>query len=190
MKTPNVCSRLVFLVGLLLGNNAWASSAEGAGGFSRELLWQIVAFILLIIFLAKVLRKPLGNFLVKRKQNIQNSLEQAKRRQMEAERLLAEWEKKLNAMDEEIAALHRNIREEGATERERMIVRSQEEGERIRKQAHLIAEQEVKKARDCLKREMVDLTIELSQKLLEKTVRPDDQERLVKEYTTRIKEIR
>ncbi len=190
MKISNLSFRLVFLGLLLLEKNAWASSAEGGGGFSRQLLWQIVAFILLIIFLAKVLRKPLGNFLVKRKENIQNSLEQAKKRQREAERLLAEWEKKLDAMDEEIAALHRNIQQEGETERERMILRSQEEGDRIRKQAQVIAEQEVKKARACLKKETVDLTVELSEKLLEKAVQPEDQERLAKEYMARLKEIR
>jgi F-type H+-transporting ATPase subunit b len=168
--------------------NLWASG-EG-GGFSMDVIWQIIAFVLLAIFLVKVLKKPMLAFLIKRKEEIKNSLDQAKKKEMEAQRLLGEWEKKLEFMSREITELHQSIQLEGDAERRRIIDRAQEEGARIRKQAQVIAEQEVKKAQASLKKEMVNLSVELADNLLKKAIQPQDQERLVKEYIGKMKEIR
>ncbi len=155
-----------------------------------NVIWQIIAFVLLVIFLVKVLKKPMMTFLVKRKEEVKNSLDQAKKKEMEAQRLLGEWEKKIESMSQEITALHQAIQREGEMERQRIVARAQEEGERIRKQAQVIAEQEVKKARASLKKEMVELSIEWAENLLKKAIQPQDQERLVKEYIGKMKEIR
>lgn len=155
-----------------------------------NVIWQIIAFVLLVIFLVKVLKKPMMTFLVKRKEEVKNSLDQAKKKEMEAQRILGEWEKKIESMSQEITALHQAIQREGEMERQRIVARAQEEGERIRKQAQVIAEQEVKKARASLKKEMVELSIEWAENLLKKAIQPQDQERLVKEYIGKMKEIR
>jgi hypothetical protein len=68
------------------------------------------------------------------------------------------------------------------------VERAEEEGERVRKQAQIIAEHEVKKARAALKKEMVDLSLELAENLLREAIQPQDQERLVREYI-KMKEI-
>jgi len=177
------------ILGLLFSErNLWASG-EG-GGFSMDVIWQIIAFVLLAIFLVKVLKKPMLAFLIKRKEEIKNSLDQAKKKEIEAQRLLGEWEKKLELMSREITELHQSIQLEGGAERQRIIDRAQEEGARIQKQAQVIAEQEVKKARASLKKEMVDLSVELADNLLKKAIQPQDQERLVKEYIGKMKELR
>jgi F0F1-type ATP synthase membrane subunit b/b' len=41
-----------------------------------------------------------------------------------------------------------------------------------------------------LKKEMVDLSVELAEKLLKESIQPQDQERLVREYIGKMKEIR
>jgi F-type H+-transporting ATPase subunit b len=168
--------------------NLWA--AEGKGGFSGEVFWQIISFIFLAIFLGYVLKKPLRSFLVKRREEIKNSLDQASKKENEAQRLLAEWEEKLNSLSREIADLHQSISREGEEERQRIVERALAEGERIGKQAQIIAEQEVKKARALLKKEMVDLSLEMAEKLLKGKIQSRDQERLVREYLGKMKEIR
>ena len=177
---------------ILIGmtEDLWASGDGGGGGFSSEVIWQVIAFAFLLFFLAKMLKKPLGSFLVKRKEGIRTSLDQASQKKNEAQRLLGEWEKKLESLSREIQDLHGTIRQEGEEERKRIVERAQEEGERIRKQAQIIAEHEVKKARVALKKEMVDLSLELAEKLLKEALQPQDQERLVREYIGKMKEIR
>jgi len=168
----------------------WASGGGDGGGFSIDVVWQIIAFAVLLFLLAKMLKKPLGSFLVKRQEEIRSSLEQASQKESEAQRLLGEWEKKLESLSREIQDLHETIRQEGEEERKKIVDRAEEEGERVRKQARIIAEHEVKKAQMALKKEMVDLSLELAEKLLKEAIQPQDQERLVREYIGKMKEIR
>jgi len=172
----------------LMAGNLWA--AGGGGGFSMEVIWQIIAFALLAFFLAKMLKKPMGAFLVKRRDEIRGSLDQASRKESEARKVFGEWEKKLEAMSQEIRDLHETIRREGEEERRKIVERAKEEGERVRKQAQIIAEHEVKKARTALKKEMVDLSLEMAEKLLKEKIQPQDQEGLVREYIGKMREIR
>ena len=188
MRKFNRWLGLSLWVQFLGAGNLWA--AGGGGGFSGEVIWQIIAFVLLGFFLAKILKKPLGAFLVKRKEEIRSSLDQASKKENEAQKLLGDWEKKLEAMSQEIRDLHETIRREGEEERRKIVDRAQEEGERVRKQAQIIAEHEVKKARMALKKEMVDLSLELAEKLLKEKIQPQDQERLVHEYIGKMREIR
>jgi F-type H+-transporting ATPase subunit b len=181
------CLWLNILALFLLEGNLWAS--EGRGGFPIDVLWQIIAFILLAGFLARILKKPTLAFLAKRKEEIRDSLTQAKKKENEAHRLFEEWEKRLAFLGQEIRELHESIKREGETERERINGRAQEEGDRILKQAQVIASQEVKKAQASLRKEMVDLSVEWAETLLKKTIQPQDQERLVKEYIGRMKEL-
>ena len=188
MKKITLVSSLSPLALLALEENLWAS-AEG-GGFSREFIWQVVAFVIVAFLLVKLLKKPLLGFLLKRKEEIRNSLEQASKREMEAQRLLADWERKIESMNQEITVLHETLRKEGEEERRRIIERAKEEGERIKKQTQVIAEQEVKKGRVSLKKETVDLSVELAESLLKKAIQPQDQDRLAKEYIGKLKEMR
>jgi F-type H+-transporting ATPase subunit b len=180
--------RLSLWMQFLAAGNLWA--AGGGGGFSGEVIWQIFAFLLLGFFLAKMLKKPLGAFLAKRREEIRSSLDQASKKESEAQKLLGDWEKKLEALSQEVRDLQETIRREGEEERKRIIERAEEEGERVRKQAQIIAEHEVKKARMALKKEMVDLSLELTEKLLKEKIQPQDQERLVHEYIGKMREVR
>lgn len=164
--------------------------AGGGGGATGETFWQIVSFILLLILLANVLKKPIRSLLSKRREEVKNSLEQAAHLEEESRAHFAEWERKLNLLSQEVADLHQKISQEGEAERRRIVERAQEEGDRMKKQAQVAAEQEVKKARAALKKEMVDLSVELAEKLLQDVMKPQDQERLVRDYIGKVKELR
>jgi len=169
-------------------NDLWASG--GGSRIGAEVFWQVVSFVLLAILLAYVLKKPLRLFLVKRREEIRNSLEQSAKKEEESRKNSEDWEKKLNSLSQEIADLHNRISQEGEAERQKIIEKALEEGDRIRKQAQVIAEQEVKKARSALRKEMVDLSVELAEKLLKEYAQPQDQERLVREYIGKMRELR
>ena len=185
--------RLSFIVfGLFLQvlpvNNLWAS--EGGSRISGEVFWQVVSFVLLVILLGYVLKKPVRSFLSKRREDIRNSLEQSAKKEEESRSNAESWEKKLNSMSQEIADIHKKISQEGEAERQKIIEKAVEEGDRIRKQAQVIAEQEVKKANSALRKEMVDLSVEMAERLLKESAQPQDQERLVREYIGKMRELR
>jgi F-type H+-transporting ATPase subunit b len=182
---------LVFALAALAGAaDLWAAGGGEKGGFSSEVIWQIISFVLLIVLLSRFVKKPLAAFLSGRQAEVQNAIEQSARKKEEAEALLSEWQRKVDSLGREIKDLHQRIRAEGEAEQKKIVSRAQEEGERIRQQAGVIAEQELTKVRAALKKEMVDLSVELAEKLLKEAIQPQDQERLIQEYIGKVRELR
>jgi F-type H+-transporting ATPase subunit b len=173
----------------LSANDLWAAGND-RGGITGEVFWQIVSFVLVVTLLIYVLKKPVRSFLLKRQGEIKNSLEQSAKKEEESQAQFDKWEEKLNSLSQEIDNLHQKISQEAEVERERIIERAQEEADRIRRQAQVVAEQEVRKARFILRKEMVDLSMEMAEKLLRKATRPQDQEKLVKEFMGKVRELR
>jgi len=184
--------RILVLALAALGGAAdlWAAGGGEKGGFSSEVIWQIISFVLLIVLLSRFVKKPLAAFLSGRQAEVQNAIEQSARKKEEAEALLSEWQRKVDSLGREIQDLHQRIRAEGEAEQKKIVSRAQEEGERIRQQAGVIAEQELTKVRAALKKEMVDLSVELAEKLLKEAIQPQDQERLIQEYIGKVRELR
>ncbi len=172
----------------LSANDLWA--AKDGGGITREFFWQIVSFVLLVTLLTYVLKKPLRAFLLKRQEEIKNSLERAAKKEEESQVHFDEWEKKLNSLSQEIGNLRQKISQEAEAERRRIVEQAEEEGIRIRKQALVVAEQEVRKARLTLRKEVANLSIGMAEKLLSEATQPQDQERLVNEFMGKVRDLR
>jgi len=189
------CFRKIWLaiLGILLlpfsAKDLWAA-VGGGGGITGEVFWQLISFVLILILLINLLKKPVRAFLTKRQEGIKSTLEQASKKEEESGIYFEEWEKKLNLLTQEVTELQQKINREGEAERKRIIERAKDEGDRIIKQAQLVAEQEVKKGRAVLKKEMVDLSVELAENLLKEAAQPRDQERLVKDYIEKVRELR
>lgn len=166
---------------------AWAGT--GSGGGSQALIWQIVSFILIVILLSRVLKKPLRSFLLRRHETIRIALDQASQKEINAQSLFAHWAGKIEALGKEIEELHDRIRKEGQIERERLIAQAQAESERLRKQAQMLADLEVKKARLMLKKEVAELSIRSAQEILQNSIQPQDQDRLVRKYLAQLRQV-
>ena len=188
-RTTRFLRVLVFSLPVMTGTaDLWASGGE-RGGFSSAVIWQIIAFVLLIILLSRFIKKPLASFLSHRQEEVKSAMEQSARKKEEAEALLSEWQRKVDSLNQEVRELHQRIRDDGEAEQKKIVSRAREEGERIRQQAGVIAEQELAKAKAGLKREMVDLSVELAEKLLKEAIKPQDQERLIQEYIGKVREL-
>ena len=188
-RTTRFLRVLVFSLPVMAGTaDLWASGGE-RGGFSSAVIWQIIAFVLLIILLSRFIKKPLASFLSHRQEEVKSAMEQSARKKEEAEALLSEWQRKVDTLNQEVRELHQRIRDDGEAEQKKIVSRAREEGERIRQQAGVIAEQELAKAKAGLKREMVDLSVELAEKLLKEAIKPQDQERLIQEYIGKVREL-
>jgi F-type H+-transporting ATPase subunit b len=189
-RTTRFLRILAFSLPVLVGTaDLWASGGE-KGEFSSAVIWQTIAFVLLIVLLSRFVKKPLSSFLLGRQEEVQNAIKQSARKKEEAEALLSEWQRKVDSLNQEVKELHQRIRADGEAEQKKIVSRAKEEGERIRQQAGVIAEQELIKVRAALKREMVDLSVELAERLLKEAIKPQDQERLIQEYIGKVRELR
>jgi F-type H+-transporting ATPase subunit b len=167
-----------------------AAAAGGGGPFSGDVgtaLWTLVIFALVVLVLGKYAWSPLLSGLQARERFIREALESARRDREAAEARLKEYEQKLaTARDEATAvldearrdaeALKRTLEADGRAEGQRMI-------ERAKREIGIAADTAVKQIYD----ESARLATELAGKILQREIRPEDHERLIREALDRVR---
>jgi F-type H+-transporting ATPase subunit b len=151
---------------------------------------KVINFLILLVILIKFLSKPLGNFLKNRQVRLRQALEDAEKARAEAEKKLQDYEKRLVNIDKEIEEIHHMLREEGEREKARILGQAEELAEKIREQARVTAQQEIRIAQGILREEVADLAVKLARQILEKGMTEADQKKLIEDYVDRIETLR
>jgi F-type H+-transporting ATPase subunit b len=154
-----------------------------------EILKQAINFLILAGVLVYFLRKPLSSFLKERSELLRKAIDDAAKARSDAAEKLAAIEARTAKLAEEIAALNSKMDVDAAAEARRLQETVAVEISRIRTQSEFTGEQEVKKAREELRREASLLTARAAEDLVRKTLSPEDQERLVRENLEKIERI-
>jgi F-type H+-transporting ATPase subunit b len=184
LKFNTASKRIAALVGFFIFNVAVVSFVFASGGGEeaaehtplwKEYMWKIFNFVLLIVVLFKFAKKPLANFLQKRTELIEKSLNEAKEAKEAALKALQEVEGRLKAKDSEIEQ-----------ERDRIIAESSRLKDKILEQAKTNIDFEVKHAKEVIKAEAVELAMELAEKKLKDKLTKDEQERLLDDSLVKI----
>jgi len=181
---------LVFLL-ITMGTTVCAEThgSPHSGGFPwGEIIKQAINFGILVAVLVFFLRKPLSKFLKERRELLIQSIEEAKRANEEAKSKLAGVEEKLSAIEGEISKINESMEKEIEGEIERIKDLTSGEIERIKEQASFTAEQEVKIARQALRKEAAELSIETAKEIIARSVDSEDQKRFVRESVEKMKE--
>jgi F-type H+-transporting ATPase subunit b len=174
---------------------ASASSEGGApGGGGVHIPWgeivkQAINFLLLAGVLVYFLRKPLSSFLKERSELLRKAIDDAAKARAEAAEKLAAIETRTANLADEIAGMNAKMDVEAAAEARRLQEVAAAEISRIRSQSEFTGEQEVKKAREELRREASLLSARAAEEIVRKTLSPEDQERLVRENLEKIEGI-
>ncbi len=151
-----------------------------------EIVKQAINFAILAGALVFLLRKPVSAFLKERSEMLRKSIDDAAKARAEASEKLSATEERTSKLAAEIAALNAKMDAEGMLEAKALHETATAEIARIRAQAELAAEQEVKKARQELQGEASELSARAAEELVRKTLSPEDQERLVRENIEKI----
>jgi F-type H+-transporting ATPase subunit b len=144
-------------------------------------VWILDA-LLLYGYLARVSAKPLRNALKNRKENIMRGIEEASRMKQDAERRLAEYEKKLATIDTEVERVRREMREDAEAERARILAEARTRRERMEQDAKELVAQELAAAREALSGELIGSAMKSATIALSARLRADDHQRLSEEY--------
>jgi F-type H+-transporting ATPase subunit b len=154
-----------------------------------EIIKQAINFLLLAGVLVYFLRKPISSFLKERSDLLRKAIDDAAKARAEAAEKLAAIETRTAKLADEIAGMNAKMDVEAAAEARRLQETAAVEISRIRSQAEFTGEQEVKKAREELRREASLLSARAAEELVRKTLSPEDQERLVRENLEKIEGI-
>lgn len=173
---------------------AFAAEEGGTGGGGVHIPWgeiikQAINFLILAGVLVYFLRKPISSFLKERSELLRKGIDDAANARAEAAGKLAAIETRTAKLADEIAEMNAKMDIEAAAEARRLQETAAAEISRIRVQSEFTGEQEVKKAREELRREASLLSARAAEELVRKTLSPEDQERLVRENLEKIEGI-
>lgn len=171
---------------------ACASGGAGHGDVAipwGEVVKQAINFAILAGVLVYFLRKPLSSFLKERSELLRKSIDDAAKARAEAAEKLSVIEARTAKLAGEIAEMTAKMDAEAGAEVRGLREAATAEIARIRAQAEFAGEQEVKKARQELRKEASVLSAQAAEALVRKTLSPEDQERLVRENIEKIEGI-
>lgn len=153
-------------------------------------VWQLIFNILntLILFLAlrHFLFKPVKEFMDKRTNEIQSSIEAAEKMNEEAEGLYQEYNKKLQSAHDEGREIVRNSTKNAERKSEEILTQTKEEVIRLKEKANKDIELEKQSVINSLKEEVAGIALLAAESIISKSMDSDTNKSLIDEV---IKEI-
>ena len=132
----------------------------------KRLGFQLLNFAALVFVLVKFGGPAVSKALQARHQQIQTDLASAAEARAAAQGRFEQQEKRLAALEHEIAAITAGIKQEAETEKARLIAAAEERARRICEESEFIIEQQVKQAEEDLRREVAAAAVALAEKIV------------------------
>ena len=181
-------------VGLVLGLfPSLVAASEGGSGFINldwSLLVQAVNFGLLLLILWRFLYRPVLAKLEERSQAIKKSLAEAQAAQAEAERQREEHRQQLQAAYAEAQSIREAALKEAGEQQRRLVEAAKAEAERLVEAARAEIEQDVRRAKQELRNEVGDLAVSVAERLIRKSLRGEDHQKLITETIAELERTR
>lgn len=167
----------------------YASEAGGEESHTKTLIdfgWRMLNFVILIWFLYWVAAKKIKEFFFDRRQNIKTNVEETIAEKEETEKKFNEYSAKLDKATEEINDIFEMIKAQGLVEKEKIIEDAKIAAEKMKEDAQARMEQELKAARNRLRAEAAQLSVEMAEELLKKNITPEHHDYMVKDYLDKV----
>ena len=174
---------LTFLICSLPLTTAMAAE-EGQSEFMTywAMGWRIINFLILLVLLVKLAKKPLKQFLQDRSTDISANLNEAETFKQKAESEFNEINQKIIELDSQVAQITQIIEAQGISQKERIIDNATKTSNRLLSEAQEYSKFELRKARQKLKEELVDMAIDMAMARITEKITTEDQEKLPSDF--------
>ena len=153
-------------------------------------LWQIIVsllnLVILFLLIKKFLYQPVKNVLKSRQDKIDEKNNQAEAYLSEAQKTKADLEAKLNDSENKADEILNEATLNAQRRGEKIVSDAHDEAETIIRQAKTNAELEMKKAESEIKNQIVDVSFELSKKIIEREIKEEDHHKLIDTFISNI----
>ena len=141
-------------------------------------IWQIFIslcnLLILFLILKKFLYKPVKRVLAERQHSIDSKYSEADNAVKAAKENRIAWEAKMQSAEAEADRIISDASASAERKSERIIADAREKAGVIVNEAETQAELELKKAHEEIKREIVDVSAVIAEKMLEREIKEDD----------------
>ncbi len=153
-------------------------------------IWQILISLanltLLFLIIKRFLFKPVKNMLSKRQAEIDERYGAADEAKRAAEEDRLFWDDKIGTIKAETDKMVEKAQNNAKRQSEAIISKAKEQADGIIRQAETQAQLEMKKAEEGIKREIVEVSTALANKLLEREINPEDHRGLIDSFIEKI----
>jgi len=176
---------------LLIAAGLAFASGDAEGGHGGAAMWKSFGvktfnFLVLMGLLYWLLAAKIKDFFTGRRAEIKESLEKAVDKKTEAEKKYREYSEKIDKASTEIDGIIEMIKAQGVTEKQKIIEDAERTAKKMKEDAHARIEQEMKKATEQLKTQAVELSVQMAEEILKRSITQDDHAAMVKEYVNKV----
>jgi len=143
---------------------------------------KLLNFAVMLGILLKFAAKPFKDFLQNRRNAVKEKIDEADRLLKEAEGLRKTYEVKLAGLDQEMEAFRRAIIEEAEQEKSKIVAEALALAERIRQQAQLAYDQEMKDAMTAVQAQIARRTLQEAEAAVRQIFKEEDHNKMVDEF--------
>ena len=170
---------------------AWAA---GGGGHHTpsitDVIFPALNFLIYAFIIVKYALPAVRSFLKSRREEVITTMSQASAKKAAAQALVDEYKTKLASVDRDVQTLQAALRDEGERDKAKLISDANAMAAKIKADAAVLADQEVKMARQQIREEMAQQAETTARALLQRNLSVDDQNRLADEFIQSIGQAR
>ena len=181
---------LLFILLFFVFSASTALSASGgdagAKGWISTDTFRVMNFVVLVVALVFVLRKPLSQALGARITGIKEQLEELEARKDEAEKKLAEYDQKLAQLEKEADKIVDDYIKQGEEAKARILKEAESAAEKLKAQARRNIEHEFEQAKKRLQQEIFEKSLVKAEEIIKGKFSEEDQDRIVDDYLKKV----
>jgi F-type H+-transporting ATPase subunit b len=166
---------------LLFASGEWMEWLNGWANYPGLELWKFLNLTIFTVAAIYILRQPISQALLGRREAIRQELLAAQQVREAALAKVAEADGLLSRLEEDVYAVREQAKQEAAAERERLSAAAVREMEKLKQQAQREMETANKLARKELRQYLAQRSIEVARQTVKTQIRPEDDTRLVQE---------
>ncbi|HEX9444157.1 MAG TPA: ATP synthase F0 subunit B [Candidatus Binatia bacterium] len=163
-----------------------SEAAEEHAAGAASLLFPFINFLIFLFLVYRFVFPLARDFFKKRRDDMAAAVDEAEAARRQAEGILADYRGRLARLAEELREIRELFLAEAEKEKARLLTEAQEIAARVKTDADFLAEQEIRLARQELRREIVEAAEKAAEKLVRDNLQPADQKRIVGEFLSEV----
>jgi F-type H+-transporting ATPase subunit b len=180
------------LFDLFITTQAWASAAEAEhhAPSINDIWLPLGNFLIFAFIIIRYAFPPVRNFLQSRHDEVLAAINQAATKKQQAEAVVKDYRARLARLHQEVESIQAALRDEGEREKTKLLRDAETLAAKIKEDAHFLADQEVKVARQKIRLEMARQAEATARELVQRNLSAADQGRLLEDFIQSIGQVR
>ncbi len=171
---------------MLLVSNAWAAGGAGDPPDWNAIGFHLLNFVFFVSLLTFLLRSKIKDALANRALRVKGDIDESNRLRKEAQQRFEDLESRLDGFETELETMKSEASAKADANHESIVARAEEDAVRIAESAQRSIRDETERARQALRSEVAELSVDLAREKLSKNVTADDQSRLAGDFINKV----